>query len=197
MFDRLLESGQHARRPLWQTGTSLGLHALIITGAVWVTHRPLELAVAKVVTPAVVVFPDAHSPDADRSQVTEPMLAVAPAPAIPAMRDVPLSIPPLTSDAPFDPSDYTGHGLKGDVLSGIGAVPDSIGARSIIITSAEADEAPSLLRSGPLTPPPGMAGVMARVELQFTLVPTAGSNHRRSPCSATPARCSTSRRSAW
>jgi len=83
---------------------------------------------------------------------------------------VPLHIPPPSNtDAPFDPSDYTGHGLKGDVLSGVGIAPDSIGARSIVITSAEADEAPSLLRSGPLTPPPGMAGVMARVELQFII----------------------------
>jgi hypothetical protein len=182
MFDRLLESGRQSRRPAWQTGTSIGLHALIITGAVWATRRPVELSIAKVVTPAVIYVPDTHPPDADRSQPIEPVAMVAPAPSIPAIVNVPLHIPPLSStDAPFDPSDYTGHGLKGDVLTGIGIAPDSIGARSIVITSAEADEVPSLLRSGPLTPPPGMAGVVARVELQFII----GTDGRVEPASVT------------
>jgi hypothetical protein len=142
----------------------------------------VELSIAKVVTPAVIYVPDTHPPDADRSQPIEPVAMVAPAPSIPAIVNVPLHIPPLSStDAPFDPSDYTGHGLKGDVLTGIGIAPDSIGARSIVITSAEADEVPSLLRSGPLTPPPGMAGVVARVELQFII----GTDGRVEPASVT------------
>lgn len=172
MFDLLPESTRMQHRSVWQTGTSIGVHALIITGAVWATRSDLIGAEARTVVPVVMIPMDDRSLDADRSQPTdaEPVLDARPAPVIPVVTNVPVEVPPVTTnEPPFDPADFDGRGRPGEVVTGIAVAPDSVGARSIVITSAEADEAPSLLRSGPKEVPPGMNGVAARVKLQFII----------------------------
>ncbi len=172
MFDLLPESTPARQRSVWQTGTSIGVHALIITGAVWATRTGFVEVEARIVVPAVMIPIDDRTVDADRSQPTdvEPVIEARPAPVIPVVTNVPLQVPPVTTDdPPFDPADYDGRGLPGDVVTGVALAPDSAGARTIVITSAEADEAPSLLRAGPKVIPPGLAGIAAHVKLQFII----------------------------
>ncbi|HET7111249.1 MAG TPA: energy transducer TonB [Gemmatimonadales bacterium] len=172
MFDLLPESTRTRQRSVWQTGTSIGVHALIITGAVWATRADLVNAEARTVVPVIMVPVDERTVDADRSQPdnAEPAIEARPAPVIPIVTNVPLQVPPVSTDAPpFDPADYDGHGRPGEVMTGVTFPPDSAGTRSIVITSAEADEAPSLLRAGPKVIPPGLAGVAAHVKLQFVI----------------------------
>lgn len=95
MFDRLLESRRQPRRPPWHVGTSIGLHALIISGAVWATRSLATVMPERTVGPVAMI--------------------------------------PFVEPAP------------------------------------EADEAPVLLRAGRKVVPAGMAGVPARVEVQFII----------------------------
>jgi hypothetical protein len=172
MFDLLPESTRVRQRSVWQTGTSIGVHALIITGAVWATRADLVTAEAHTVVPVIMVPIDERTVDADRSQPDNaaPVIKARPAPVIPVVTIVPLQVPPVsTDDPPFDPADYDGYGRPGEVVTGVTFPPDSAGTRSIVITSAEADEAPSLLKAGPKVVPPGMDGVAARVRLQFII----------------------------
>ncbi len=172
MFDLLPESTRVRQRSVWQTGTSIGVHALIITGAVWATRADLVTAEAHTVVPVIMVPIDERTVDADRSQPDNaaPVIKARPAPVIPVVTIVPLQVPPVsTDDPPFDPADYDGYGRPGEVVTGVTFPPDSAGTRSIVITSAEADEAPSLLQAGPKVVPPGMDGVAARVRLQFII----------------------------
>ncbi len=172
MFSQLPESSRSRQRSVWQTGTSIGVHALIITGAVWATRSDLVDAEARSVVPVIMIPIDNRPVDADRSQPTEtePILEARPAPVIPVVTEVPIEVPPIsTHDHPFDPADYDGVGREGDVVTGVAIAPDSAGARSVVITSAEADEAPSLLQPGPKVVPPGMEGIGARVRLQFII----------------------------
>lgn len=172
MFDQLLESRRTRQRTVLQAGTSIGVHALIITGAVWATRTDLVNAEARSVVPVIMIPVDDRPLDADRSQPaeTESMVVARPAPIIPVVTDVPIDVPPVsTDDPPFDPADYDGLGREGNLLTGVAVPPDSVGARSIVITSAEADEAPSLLQAGPKVVPPGMEGVAARVKMQFII----------------------------
>lgn len=172
MFDLLPESTRTRQRSVWQTGTSIGVHVLIMTGAVWATRADLVKPEARTVVPVIMVPIDERTVDTDRSQPdnAEPVIEARPAPVIPVVTNVPLQVPPVTADEPpFDPADYDGHGRPGEVITGVTFPPDSAGTRSIVITSAEADEAPSLLRAGPKVVPPGMEGVAARVKLQFII----------------------------
>lgn len=172
MFDLLPESTRTHHRSVWQTGTSIGVHALIITGAVWATRTDLVDAEARSVVPVIMIPVDHHTIDADRSRPAEPKEAIEPRPApdIPVVTNVPVAVPPVTTDdPPFASSAFDGRGREGRIQTGVAVPPDSIGARSIVITSAEADEAPSLLQPGPKVVPPGMAGVAARVKLQFII----------------------------
>ncbi len=168
MFDRLLASAQPRRRPLWQTGTSLGVHALIIVTAVWVTRRP------SVVTPASPPMPIVMPAFIERSRSTERSPsrggdAIIARPVFPVVTNVPLSIPSISEHSPVDPSDLLGSNHERDPLAGLLSPPDTIGARNGVVTSAEADVVPLLLESGPRVAPPGMAGVVARVRLQFVI----------------------------
>ena len=172
MFDLLPESTRTHHRSVWQTGTSIGVHALIITGAVWATRTDLVDTEARTVVPVIMIPIDDRTLDADRSQPTEtaPVLEARPAPILPTVTNVPIDVPPVTTDEPpFDPADFDGRGLPGDVVTGIAVAPDSVGARSLVITSAEADEAPSLLRRGPMVVPPDLAGIAGHVKLQFII----------------------------
>jgi protein TonB len=172
MFDLLPESRRTRHRSVWQAGTSIGVHALIITGAVWATRTNLVDAEAHTVVPVIMVPVDERTPDVDRSQPaeTDPVFEPRPAPSIPVVTSVPIDVPPVnTAQPPFDPADFTGRGLPGDVVTGVAIAPDSAGARSIVIASAEADEAPSLLRAGPKLVPPDLAGIEGHVKLQFII----------------------------
>ena len=172
MFDQLPESTRTRHRSVWQTGTSIGVHALIITGAVWATRVDLVNAEARMVVPVIMVPIDERTVDADRSQPdnAEPAIEARPAPVIPIVTNVPLQVPPVSADdPPFDPADYDGHGRPGEVMTGVTFPPDSAGTRSIVITSAEADEAPSLLRAGPKLVPPDLEGIEGHVKLQFII----------------------------
>ncbi|HET7603959.1 MAG TPA: energy transducer TonB [Gemmatimonadales bacterium] len=172
MLDLLPESTRTRHRSVWQTGTSIGVHALIITGAVWATRTDLVDAEAHVVVPIIMVPVDDRTVDVDRSQPaeTDPVFEPQPAPSIPVVTNVPVEVPPISTDQPpFDPADFTGRGLPGNAVTGVAIAPDSAGARSIVITSAEADEAPSLLRAGPKLVPPDLAGIEGHVKLQFII----------------------------
>ena len=170
MLQRLPESGRSRERHAWQTGTSAGIHALIIAAAVWATERPVEITAARRVTPGVIFTVPRHTLPADRPGKSPSPIITAPAPAIPVIIRVPVTVPPLTmDDHRFDPSDYTGLARPGDVVTGIPLDPDSAGDSRSLITSAEADEAPVLLQGGPQLAPPGLEGVAARVTLQFVV----------------------------
>ncbi|HET9151176.1 MAG TPA: energy transducer TonB [Gemmatimonadales bacterium] len=170
MLQRLPESGRPRGHHAWQTGTSAGIHVIIIGAAVWVTERPVEIAAARTITPGVTFTVPRHPLPADRSRETPSPIIAAPAPAIPVVTTVPVTVPPVTmDDHRFDPSDYAGTARQGDVVTGIPFDPDSVGDSRSLITSAEADEVPVLLQSGPRIAPPGLEGVAARVTLQFVI----------------------------
>ena len=63
MFDLLPESRRTRNRSVWQAGTSIGVHALIITGAVWATRTDLVDAEAHTVVPVIMVPVDERTPD--------------------------------------------------------------------------------------------------------------------------------------
>lgn len=172
MFDQLPESSRRRQRSVWQAGASISLHALIITGAVWATRTDLVDAEPPTVIPAVVFPTEDRTFEADRSQLagTTSVLHARPAPDIPVVTNVPVHVPPVTTNSPpFDPNEFDGRTLHGDLSGGVTTGPDSVGAGTMVITSAEADEAPLLLQPGPMIVPPGMKGVFARVKLQFII----------------------------
>jgi protein TonB len=172
MFDHLPESTRTRQRSVWQTGTSIGLHALIVTGAVWASRTELAGSEPNTVVPVIMVPVDDRSLEADRPQPAGATSAndASPAPVIPVLTNVPIDIPPVRTDEPsFDPAAYDRRGRSGDALAGLTLPGDSAGTRNIVITSAEADEAPSLLRAGPKAIPPGLAGIAAHVMLQFVI----------------------------
>lgn len=112
MLQRLPESGRPRGHQAWQTGTSVGIHVIIIGAAVWATERPVEIAAARTITPGVTFTAPLHPLPADRSRETPSSVIAAPAPAIPAVTTVPVTVPPVTmDDRRFDPSDYAGTAL--------------------------------------------------------------------------------------
>ena len=170
-----------------QTVLSVALHALLIFGAIKATQgvaetirdRPIDTTVAFLRPPPAPEPPPPPPPE-------DVIVSANPPPqgfqTVVAVADIPKDIPPVDlNQKPFDPRDFTGRGVEGGVATGVigGTGPVDVG--SVVVTSAEADDPPSLVSAGPQVTPAGMDGVAARVELEFIV----GTNGRVEPGSVT------------
>ena len=187
MFENLIESKPKRQASVGQTVLSVALHALLIFGAIKATQgvaetirdRPIDTTVAFLRPPPAPEPPPPPPPE-------DVIVSANPPPqgfqTVVAVADIPKDIPPVDlNQKPFDPRDFTGRGVEGGVATGVigGTGPVDVG--SVVVTSAEADDPPSLVSAGPQVTPAGMDGVAARVELEFIV----GTNGRVEPGSVT------------
>ena len=187
MFENLIESKPKRQTSVGQTILSVALHALLIFGAIKATQgvaetirdRPIDTTVAFLRPPPAPEPPPPPPPE-------DVIVSANPPPqgfqTVVAVADIPKDIPPVDlNQKPFDPRDFTGRGVEGGVATGVigGTGPVDVG--SVVVTSAEADDPPSLVSAGPQVTPAGMDGVAARVELEFIV----GTNGRVEPGSVT------------
>lgn len=183
MFENLIESKPKRQTSVGQTVLSVALHALLIFGAIKATQgvaetirdRPIDTTVAFLRPPPAPEPPPPPPPE-------DVIVSANPPPqgfqTVVAVADIPKDIPPVDlNQKPFDPRDFTGRGVEGGVATGVigGTGPVDVG--SVVVTSAEADDPPSLVSAGPQVTPAGMDGVAARVELEFIV----GTNGRVEP----------------
>ena len=178
MFENLIESKQKSQRTLGQTVLSVVLHVLIIVAAVKATQGVAETIKNRPVDTTMVFLkpPEPPKPPPDQPP-PDVVVAANPPPkgfqTVIAPTDIPKDIPPIDlNQKPFDPKDFTGKGIEGGVATGVvgGSGPVDVGA---VVTSAEADEPPTMISAGPQRVPPGMEGVPAQVVFQF-IVDTLG-----------------------
>lgn len=184
MFDNLIESKQKKQRRMGQTLFSLAVHALLIFLAVKATQVVATAdAGPKVDTTLTFLKPPAPEPEPPPPPPEDVVVSANPPPkgfqTIVAVADIPKDIPPVDlNQKAFNPNDFSGKGVEGGISTGIvgGTGPVDVGN---VVTSAEADEQPSLISAGPKTVPPGMEGVPARVQFTF-IIDTLGHPERNS-----------------
>ena len=186
MFDNLIESKAKRQTTLGQTVVSVLLHAGLIFGAIKATQGVAEtIAERQLDTTAFII--KAPAPEPPPPPPPEDVIVSANPPpkgfqTVVAVADIPKDIPPIDlNQKPFDPRDFTGKGVEGGISTGVigGSGPVDVG--SVVVSSAEADEAPRLITAGPKQTPAGMEGVAARVEMEFIV----GTNGKVEPGSVT------------
>ncbi len=173
MFDNLIESKAQRQTTLGQTLVSVVLHAALIFGAIKATQGVAEtIAERQFDTTAFIIKPP-PAPEPPPPPPPEDVIVSANPPpqgfqTVVAVADIPKDIPPIDlNQKPFDPRDFTGKGVEGGISTGVigGTGPVDVG--SVVVSSAEADEAPRLITAGPKQTPAGMEGVAARVDMEF------------------------------
>ncbi|HET9605276.1 MAG TPA: energy transducer TonB [Gemmatimonadales bacterium] len=178
MFDNLIESKQKRQRRFGQTLFSLAVHAVLIFLAVKAT-QVVATADAKPEVDTTMSFlkPPEPPPEPPPPPPEEVIVSANPPPkgfqTVVAVADIPKDIPPVNlNEKAFNPSDFTGKGVEGGIATGVVGGTGPVDLNSVV-TSAEADEPPSLLSAGPKITPPGMGGVPGRVKFEF-IVDTTG-----------------------
>jgi hypothetical protein len=178
VFNNLIESQAKRKNTLGQTVTSVVIHAVLILAAVKATQGIAEAAEDKPLD-TTVVFLKAPEPTPPPTPPPPQDVVVSANPppkgfqTVVAPTDIPKDIPPVNlNEKAFDPRDFSGKGVEGGIAAGVvgGTGKVDLGA---VVTSAEADEQPSIISAGPKVVPPGMAGVPARVTFQF-IIDTTG-----------------------
>lgn len=170
MFETLLESRDHRRRPLGQTVTSVAVHAAIVLVVVREVHVAPAAPPASPDTSMVFIARPTPAPARPTGGASGIVSAPVGAPIARPAIDVPLQVRPVTLDAsPFDPRAFAGHNAGADLLLGNAPAADSSALGSVVVTSADADEPPRLLAAGPLRAPTGLEGVQGRVVLSFVV----------------------------
>lgn len=178
MFDNLIESKQKKQRKFGQTVFSLAVHAVLIFLAVKATQVVATKEEGpKADTTVSFLKPPAPPPEPPPPPPEEVIVSANPPPkgfqTVVAVADIPKDIPPVNlNEKAFNPNDFTGKGVEGGIATGVvgGTGPVDL---NTVVTSAEADEQPSLISAGPKVVPPGMAGVPGRVTFQF-IIDTTG-----------------------
>lgn len=186
MFDNLIESKAKRQTTLGQTVVSVLLHAALIFGAIKATQGVAETIAERNDTLVTFLTPP-PAPEPPPPPPPEDVIVSANPPpkgfqTVVAVADIPKDIPPIDlNQKPFDPRDFTGKGVEGGIATGVvgGSGPVDVG--SVVVSSAEADEAPRLITAGPKQTPAGMEGVAARVEMEFIV----GTNGKVEPGSVT------------
>lgn len=178
MFDNLIESKQKRQRKFGQTLFSLAVHAVLIFLAVKAT-QVVATAEAKPEIDTTMSFlkPPAPPPEPPPPPPEDVIVSANPPPkgfqTVVAVADIPKDIPPVDlNQKAFNPSDFTGKGVEGGIATGVVGGTGPVDLNNVV-TSAEADEQPSLISAGPKVVPPGMAGVPGRVTFQF-IIDTTG-----------------------
>ncbi len=171
MFDNLVESAPKNLRfgqKLSSSGVSLGLHTLMIWGAVTVTMKVKE-EITQVAVDTMMIFID-EEPEEEPEEAPPPpkLLNLAPPKGfkiLSAPIEVPTSIPDIDLSDEFDPRDYSGIGVEGGIFEGIEDGPIDLAQ---IFNEAVVDEPPERISSPPLEYPRTMqrAGVEGLVLLQ-------------------------------
>jgi len=185
VFDNLIESKAKRQTTLGQTLVSVVLHGALIFGAIKATQGVAETIAAREIDTTMSFLRPPPAPEPPPPPPPEDVIVSANPPpkgfqTVVAVADIPKDIPPIDlNQKPFDPRDFTGKGVEGGISTGVigGAGPVDVG--SVVVTSAEADEAPRLISAGPKQTPAGMDGVAARVDMEFIV----GANGKVEPAS--------------
>ena len=177
MFENLIESKYRRQTPVGQSLISLGLHVVLVAGAVQATAGAVE-KVREIAVDTTMIFlkpPDATPPPPPEQVV----VVINPPPQgfqlVVPPENIPTEIPPVNLNERFDPKDFTGKGVEGGIATGVvggtGPVP-SIGN---VFLAAEVDEIPQAICAQKPKYPPVMeqAGIPGKVMLQF-IVDTTG-----------------------
>lgn len=172
MFDNLVESNPKNLRlgqKISGSGLSVGIHTLMIWGAVTVTMKVQE-AVTEVAVDTMMIFIDEEPEEQKPDEAPPPpkLLNLAPPKGfkiLSAPIEVPTTIPDIDLSDEFDPRDYSGIGVEGGIFEGIEDGPIDLAQ---IFNEAVVDEPPERISSPPLDYPRTMqrAGVEGLVLLQ-------------------------------
>lgn len=173
MFDNLIESKAKRQTTLGQTLVSVVLHAVLIFAAIKATQGVAETLADREIDTTMTFLRPPPAPEPPPPPPPEDVIVSANPPpkgfqTVVAVADIPKDIPPIDlNQKPFDPRDFAGKGVEGGIATGVigGTGPVDVG--SVVVSSAEADEAPRLITAGPKQTPAGMEGVAARVEMEF------------------------------
>lgn len=179
MFDTLIESKPKKKKNAGQMAMSVGLHAVLIFGAVKATNQAAE-TLSNVLKDTTMVFlapPKATPPPPPPQDV---IVSATPPPqgfqTVVPPAEIPTEIPPVNLNERFDPKDFTGRGQEGGigtgVVGGTGPVPTVNGE---VFLAADIDDPPTVLGSVQLRFPPVMqqAGISGVVDVQY-VVDTTG-----------------------
>ena len=179
MFDNLIESKARKQRTLGQTAFSIAVHGLLAFAAIKATQGVAETMADRPIDTTMVFLKAPETPPPPPPPTPEEVVVSANPPpkgfqTVVAPTDIPKDIPPVDlNQKAFDPRDFTGKGIEGGLGTGIVGGTGPVDVGSVVVSSAEADDPPSLLSAGPLQAPAGMAGVPGQVRVTF-IVDTAG-----------------------
>ncbi|HEU5169704.1 MAG TPA: energy transducer TonB [Gemmatimonadales bacterium] len=199
MFELLVASGWRAGRPLGESLLSLGLHAVVIFGAVEASRNVARAASDRPAdtTMLFLLRPDPDPPPPKPPEVSAPppaaVIVATPPPkgfqTVVAPEDMPTAIPPVDLSQPaLDPRNFTGKGVEGGIADGViggtGPVDAPVtvtAAVSAVFTAAELDEPAQVIHQPEPRFPPVLqaAGVEGAVQLEF-VIGTTGKVENRS-----------------
>jgi protein TonB len=172
VFENLLESKAKKQRTFGQTLMSVGLHGLIIFGAVKATQSAAESVKDKPIDTTMVFLkpPEAPPPPPPPEQV----VVANPPPkgfqTVVAPTDIPKDIPPIDlKQKAFDPKDFTGKGIEGGVSTGVVGGTGPVDVKAEVFTEVSPISIPT-----PRYPPVlQSAGIAGSVDVQY-IVDTTG-----------------------
>ncbi len=178
MFENLLESKAKKQRTFGQTLMSVGLHGLIIFGAVKATQSAAESVKDKPVDTTMVFL---KPPEAPPPPPPPPEVVVTNPPpkgfqTVVAPTDIPKDIPPIDlKQKAFDPKDFTGKGIEGGVSTGVVGGTGPVDVKAEVFTEAELDDPVSPISIPTPRYPPVLqsAGIAGSVDVQY-IVDTTG-----------------------
>jgi len=181
MFENLIESKPKTFKSWWQSMVSMGLHGLLILGAVKATTGAAE-QLKEILQDTTMVFLKPPEPPPPPENVPPPPDAIVTANPPPmgfqtvvAPDQIPKEIPPVNLNERFDARDFTGKGVEGGIATGVvgGTGPVDVAAETFL--EAEVDDPVSIISAPKPRYPPVMqsAGIAGRVEVQY-VVDTTG-----------------------
>ena len=178
MFENLLESKAKKQRTFGQTLMSVGLHGLIIFGAVKATQSAAESVKDKPIDTTMVFL---KPPEAPPPPPPPPEVVVTNPPpkgfqTVVAPTDIPKDIPPIDlKQKAFDPKDFTGKGIEGGVSTGVVGGTGPVDVKAEVFTEAELDDPVSPISIPTPRYPPVLqsAGIAGSVDVQY-IVDTTG-----------------------
>jgi protein TonB len=179
VFENLLESKSKRQRTFGQTLMSVGLHGLIIFGAVKATQSAAESVKDKPIDTTMVFLKPPEAPPPPPPPPEQVVVANPPPKGfqtVVAPTDIPKDIPPIDlKQKAFDPKDFTGKGVEGGVATGVVGGTGPVDVKAEVFTEAELDDPVSPISIPTPRYPPVLqsAGIAGSVDVQY-IVDTTG-----------------------
>ena len=181
MFNQLLESKPHRQKSTGSAAVSVGVHSILIAGAVWATaHSAIKNEKPKMEKVTYVEVKQDEPPPPPKQNLPPPPKDVTITPPPPKGFQVlkaPVVIPNVIPNVDLsrrvtDEADYSGKGVAGGVAKGVEGGTGPIGSDATTYYAYQVEKTAKLDRNSPTPPYPETlrsAGIEGEVEAQFVV----------------------------